>query len=361
MVKYSFMIPLHNKSKYLAKCLDSILAQTYHNYEIVIVVDYSTDNSFQIAKMYQTHSDQTIRLYKNAQNLKLGKTRNVLLDKAEGRYLIFVDPDDYVEPQLLEKVDEAVEEGAEIVRFQNVAEEQTRIKTGKNPFRFCCEPTEIISGDEALKKWIFGVNKINTLPWTYCVKKELYDDVRYPDFPVLEDFAITPVLIAKAKTAKAINYIGYHYVQNDDSLTSKKTTKLDELASRRKKLSYMQAVCVDAVERVLETHVSARTKQEFTADVLAKYNDKVVKYNDLDRDLRKVVVVKVRSNQRATEVPERKTVRAFCNKSSMPRKIAKKAPAFKQTVKSIEALKKIKPDIEQPDIVKLLTKGKVLE
>lgn len=287
MVKYSFMIPLHNKSKYLVKCLDSILAQTYHDYEVVIVDDCSTDNSFNIAKSYLAQGYQNIKLFKNTKNLKLGKTRNVLLDKAEGEYLIFVDPDDYVEPLLLEKIDEAVREGAEVVRFQNISEEQTKIKTKKNPLRFCCEPTKIISGDEALQKWVMGVDKINTLPWTYCIKRELYQGVRYPDFPVLEDFAITPILIANAQKAKAIEYMGYHYVQNDDSLTSKKTTKLDELENREKKLEYMEIACKEAIKNIQPTGISFNTKQAFISDIILKYNDKVFKYNKLYKELEK--------------------------------------------------------------------------
>lgn len=287
MPKFSFMVPVYNKEAYLARCMGSLLQQTFDDFEVVIVDDCSKkDNSYPMLKML-SNFDSRIKLYQNKENLGLGKTRNELLKRATGDYVIFVDPDDYVELKLLEKINEALEADSEleIVRFQNISEpatvKQFKVEEKKNPYRFCCEPTGVISGEEAVMKWMLGIDKINTMPWTYAVKRELYKGAEYPDIPVLEDFAITPYLLAQAKKVQAIDYVGYHYLQYDDSLTKSGDSIEEKIKFRKSKLSYFADVVLLAKKLMDTTKISEVVKATYYADILNRYDDKVKKYESL--------------------------------------------------------------------------------
>ena len=94
----SVIINVYNGERYIKKCLDSILNQTYKNLEILIVNDGSTDDTLKICKSYK---DSRIRII-NTKNKGLSLSRNVGLDNAKGEYLYFIDCDDYIEKDTLE-------------------------------------------------------------------------------------------------------------------------------------------------------------------------------------------------------------------------------------------------------------------
>lgn len=90
----SIIVPVYNAEKYLQKCLDSILEQTYQNLEIIIVNDGSTDNSGQICQEYEKKDSRIIYIEK--ENGGVSDTRNTGLDRMTGSYVTFVDSDDWV-------------------------------------------------------------------------------------------------------------------------------------------------------------------------------------------------------------------------------------------------------------------------
>ena len=99
-IDISIIVPIYNTSKYLRKCLDSVINQTKKNIEIILVNDGSTDDSDSIIKSYE---DSRIRYYKN-QNMGIGKTRNFGIKKAVGKYIMFLDSDDYLPSDSCEKL-----------------------------------------------------------------------------------------------------------------------------------------------------------------------------------------------------------------------------------------------------------------
>ena len=100
-VKVSIIIPVYNTQKYIKKCLDSVINQTYRNIEIICINDGSTDDSINILKEYKENEPRIILIDKK--NEGVSTARNVGLDIATGSYIMFVDSDDYVEPQFVEK------------------------------------------------------------------------------------------------------------------------------------------------------------------------------------------------------------------------------------------------------------------
>ena len=103
----SVLIPVYNVEKYLERCLDSILKQTLTKIEIICVNDGSTDNSLSILKEYQKKDSRIIIV--NKENGGLPSARNAGLDRAEGKYVGFVDSDDYIEPNMFQKLYDTAE------------------------------------------------------------------------------------------------------------------------------------------------------------------------------------------------------------------------------------------------------------
>lgn len=96
----SIIIPIYNSEKYIAECLQSILQQTYHNFELILVDDGSTDSSYSICKSYEK-SDSRIHLV-SKRNGGVSSARNLGLEFAKGKYIAFIDSDDYIAPNYLE-------------------------------------------------------------------------------------------------------------------------------------------------------------------------------------------------------------------------------------------------------------------
>ena len=104
----SIIIPIYNAEKFLAKCLDSILAQTYKNYEVICVDDCSTDNSLSILEQYAKQYS-CIKVISHKKQKKQGAARNSGLNIAQGKYVTFIDADDYIDAELLAKMHKAAE------------------------------------------------------------------------------------------------------------------------------------------------------------------------------------------------------------------------------------------------------------
>lgn len=120
MAKVSIIVPVYNVEKYLPKCVDSILSQTYYDFELLLVDDGSPDSSGNICEDY-AQKDSRVRVI-HQDNQGLGGARNTGISVAKGEYVLFVDSDDYVHPQLLEKTLSVAEtEDCDVVMFNAVA------------------------------------------------------------------------------------------------------------------------------------------------------------------------------------------------------------------------------------------------
>lgn len=101
-IKVSIIIPVYNNSKYLRDCLNSVLKQTLDNIEIIAIDDYSTDDSFTILKEYQSKYQEKIKIIRNNKNMGVGYTRNLGISMSTGKYIGFIDGDDYINPRMYE-------------------------------------------------------------------------------------------------------------------------------------------------------------------------------------------------------------------------------------------------------------------
>ncbi len=114
-MKFSIIIPIFNVKKYLKNCLESVVNQTFKNYEVIMVVDKCDDGSEKIADEY-INKYNWIKIYE--ERTGLSKARNLGIKKAKGDYLVFLDGDDYLEKDFLETINNSLNEKPDVLRFQ---------------------------------------------------------------------------------------------------------------------------------------------------------------------------------------------------------------------------------------------------
>ena len=224
-IKFSIIVPVYNVEKYLNTCLESIVKQTYNNYEVIIVCDKCDDNSEMIVDYYvkkynwkKIHEEYT----------GLSKARNLGVDEAKGDYLMFLDGDDYLDDHLLETINNLLDDDTDILRFQvQDVNDKNIVQHKEDGFR-------IMKGTEAFNK-IIRYHYIENA-WAYTYKTSFWkkNNFKFMDGCLAEDYGLTPLVIAKADKIKSISYIGYNYVQRSNSLMtnddySKKIKKMDDM------------------------------------------------------------------------------------------------------------------------------------
>ena len=185
MKKISLIIPAYNVDKYLEKCLDSVLEQTFQDYEVILVNDGSTDNTLYIGEKYRK-KDSRIRLI-SQQNQGLGAARNIGICASAGSCISFLDADDWLDNKCLERMVEVQEKtGSEIVVVENV---RFNTKTGTYTFTtgrdaYVCTftPKEWFTGDRQRPYNIY----FNTA-WGKLYDRKLFSTLRYPKRTKAED------------------------------------------------------------------------------------------------------------------------------------------------------------------------------
>lgn len=118
MAKVSIIIPVYNSEKYLNGCVDSLLSQTHDDIEIILIDDCSKDNSYEIMRRIKDNNPRRVKIIKNKVNQGAGASRNTGLDIAEGKYIGFLDSDDYLDLDAIKKMHDSLEKtGVDIARI----------------------------------------------------------------------------------------------------------------------------------------------------------------------------------------------------------------------------------------------------
>lgn len=208
-MKVSLIIPVYNIEDYLEKCLDSVEQQTYKEAEIIIVNDGSTDNSPAIIDKY-TAKNANFKSF-TIKNSGLGGARNFGLTKATGDYVVFLDSDDYIAPDCLEKfVAAAQNNGSDIVVCNScdVTEDGTIIRYTRN--NLSNTTTSLYDSPEIL------LNR--PCAWAKMYRKSLFEGLSYVAREWYEDLRLTPKLFLKANKITFIDDSLFFYVQRAGSI-----------------------------------------------------------------------------------------------------------------------------------------------
>lgn len=200
----SVIVPIYNIEKYLDECVESILRQTYTDFELILIDDGSPDNSGEKADEWSKRDARITVIHK--ENGGVSSARNAGLKVAKGDWFLFVDSDDYVADNYIELLlRTAMEQGADIAscKFYNLWTNMCRVEQ-----RMPCENT-IIERDVYLERiYLYGVY---TIVWNKIFKRELFDGLLFEEGRINEDSIIMPKLIGRANKVAHLAEPLYYY------------------------------------------------------------------------------------------------------------------------------------------------------
>lgn len=200
--KVSIIIPIYNMEKYIGRCLQSIVGQSFYDIEIICVDDCSPDNSLQIVQKY-AKQDERIKIIKNSQNLKSGKTREAGFFASSGEYVSFIDADDSIDFNYIERLyDKARQTNADMVKADFMI--------------FHNDGTSHIDGRANTFKQLLENGKSPLLAnfhdlWSYLIKRELILDNKIMPDSINGDDCCGPRCLYHAKKVAVVDDVFYHY------------------------------------------------------------------------------------------------------------------------------------------------------
>lgn len=214
--KISIIVPVYNVERYLTKCINSILSQSFKDFELILVNDGSTDNSLSICEKY-TDIDKRIKLVSQI-NKGLSAARNTGLRYANGNYICFIDSDDFVEKDYLRLLWNNIEKyNSDISICEYYLTDAKGKKYAVAKFN---EPHDIsfLSGRKTFSYFYKDNYVANVVAWNKIYKKHLFDNIKYDEGRYFEDELIALPLFYKAKKVSFIRIPLYNYVQRQGSI-----------------------------------------------------------------------------------------------------------------------------------------------
>ena len=234
----SVIVPIYNTEAHLDRCVQSILAQTMEDFELILIDDGSPDRCGEMCDAY-TKQDSRIKII-HQENAGQAAARNRALDIAQGEFIAFVDSDDYIHPQMFE------------ILLNNARKWGAAISVG------CCQmvsnsivPTPITAlttahratGVEFLRHCL--LNSVDKKPWILCDKifhHSCFQTIRMPEGRIYEDNSVVYRLLYEADVVADCNHILYYYYQNPDSTMNQgfKLKHLDWLKVLEEMIPYFE-------------------------------------------------------------------------------------------------------------------------
>lgn len=209
----SVIIPIYNVELYLRRCLDSVLAQTYQNLEIILVDDGSPDRCGEICDEY-AKADSRVRVIHQT-NQGLSAARNAGIDVATGSFLAFIDSDDYVEERMIEVLlDNLRTYQAQISSCEHVDVYEGRPVPEAGLENSICELTP----EQALAKFLIST-KVDVITWNKLYERKLFSDIRFPVGKLYEDHFTTYRLLDRARKIVHTQAQFYYYCKRCASIS----------------------------------------------------------------------------------------------------------------------------------------------
>lgn len=230
----SVIVPIYKVERYIRRCVDSILKQTYKNLEIILVDDGSPDGCPEICDEYEKQDQRVIVIHQINQGL--AAARNIGLDNASGAYIFFVDSDDYLDQYVLERMLESAQENdADLVLCNYICVDDYGNKlSGKYSKKL---EKKVLDYREIFAQSGERGGEVFVVAWNKLYRRELWENYRYPVGKVHEDEFAFHHIVSECRMIVSTGYEGYYYVQRDGSIMSSPSLKscidtLDAYADR---------------------------------------------------------------------------------------------------------------------------------
>lgn len=238
----TIIVPIYNVEKYLKRCLDSITTQTYKNLEIILINDGSSDNSLKIATEY-ARSDKRYKLITQS-NQGLSAARNLGIDHATGKWIMFIDSDDYLNDISVETLICAAKmKEADLVigSVRLVDENEQEIKKWIN--KQYLSP----GGVDCFPKTDYRFPVLDVIACNKLFNKDIFSDIRYPFGKMHEDEYLVLEIFERTKKVYWISNIIYNYRIRSGSIMSTYLPKkdMDRLKCFRDRILYLDSLGID--------------------------------------------------------------------------------------------------------------------
>lgn len=261
MIRLSIIVPFYNVEKYIEECIRSLYDQDIpqEEYEVICVDDYSPDNSVAVIEDWRLKVDN-LKLIRHERNKKLGGARNTGLREAKGRYVWFVDSDDYVAPNCLGKLlRDAEAQDAETLLF-----DYATVTNGKSQQVVYPKIADrLLTGDELLRQvqeqWYVCV----PTAWNKLYKREflMQNGFLFTENVMYEDTDLSLKMLTYLKRIKYTNVVAYNYRQNAQSITKERPTpeKMAFTIMQQNRCAIVaENTDVEIVKDVIHTYVKAQ-------------------------------------------------------------------------------------------------------
>lgn len=235
MSKISVIIPVHNTQDYLPKCMESVLGQTMHDIEIILVENASTDNSLELCHKYAASDSRVKVIHSDVGDLS--SARNTGLDLATSEYVSFIDSDDTIEPETYETLYGFLKSNdLDLVYFNHVQIFDDR--PPKYTFRETGDAIVLTPKRLLMKQFM---HKAPVHACTMVVRRKLFDNLRFPEFMYYEDRAFTYLLINSCQKVGYIDKAFYNYYQRSGSIVHTRSWKhyYDYAHAEKKRLEFI--------------------------------------------------------------------------------------------------------------------------
>lgn len=229
----SVIIPVYNVEKFLDRCMESVVNQTYKNIEIILVDDGSTDSSGTKCDEWEKKDSRVIVIHK--ENSGLSGARNSGLERASGKYVLFIDSDDCVNKDICHKLHGMLTENEADIAIGSPCKFSEKV-----PEDGSSEDCRVVDGKFALEqisreyKWVVA--------WGKLYKREIIGDMRFPEGKLHEDEFVIHELYYKCNKVAYTDDVLYYYFYNEDSITGKKFSarRMDVFEALRNRLAFYE-------------------------------------------------------------------------------------------------------------------------
>lgn len=288
----SVIVPIYNVEKYLKQCIESILNQTFYDFELILVEDGSPDSCCKICDNYHLLDSRIVVIHK--ENGGLSDARNAGLEIAKGEYIVFVDSDDWIEPQYLEILYNKISEyNADIVICgYYITDENGNIE--KN---IVTKKEYILDSNQALNELVKD-KKIENYAWNKIYKYSLFKNIRYPVGKIFEDIYTTYKLFLLASKIGVINFSLYNYrhrlgsimsglsISRQNAIFDAQMHRFDDLAPRKELIKPMyEAIIIVYINSFAVVAKTSHDKQNIVLYQMKKHINELTQMYKLNPKL----------------------------------------------------------------------------
>ncbi len=311
-VLISVVVPIYNVEEYLSKCLNSIIAQTYKNIEIVLVNDGSPDGCGAICDKY-AQKDNRIKVF-HIPNGGVAKARQMGVEKSSGEYIVFVDPDDWLPADSIDVLHSNMSEDIDLVVGSRI------IHKGNEQIKVPLHP-QTLSRDEYLN--LLLALETPMVPWGKIYRRSLFDKDSFPNVKMTQDLLMNIEISIRLRGVKIVNSLVYNYLSRIDSTCLKNRRTFDN----------EKELCMIIQKTLIKNNVYNQFKTSYFKGVLALMFSTINSKNSVNT--KSTLVLNTYNELRKVRLSKKQLIKLYAIRFKSFKFIVRKLISLKLLIKNI--------------------------